>query len=499
LKNCLYAKAQLAKATTTTVVKLQDTFSPEENDFAMGKLGEQTYFTGTLAAGPRKNINQLFLSNGDSLTKDSVINLLSDTKDALHTGSQTMDAAGRTMYFTGWSRKDGQLVADIYMLRFNEGQWTGLQKLNSFVNMDGFYAMQPFVTPDGKQLYFVSNRPNGFGGDDIWKCDLDQEGLPASVVNLGKAINSAADEASPFYQLDSKKLVFSSKGYVGMGNFDLYESTGGTESGWTAPRNLGFPYNSTKDDLYYYTDDKTEETAYLSSDRESACCLNLFKVQKVKAKPLTLVFTGKVVDCDTGLGLANVAVELLDEQLESRQRALTDEAGKYHFTIGVKRKYELKFEKDGYFSKVVKGPMVDSVVSDTLAGATVCLKMFEVDKPIVIENVLYDFNKAVLKPESLIVLDDLVSLMNDNPKIKFELSSHTDSIGPDWYNNRLSQQRAQACVDYIVSRGVFASRISAKGYGESRPIQPNSLPNGKDNKDGRRLNRRTEFKVLSIE
>jgi OOP family OmpA-OmpF porin len=122
-----------------------------------------------------------------------------------------------------------------------------------------------------------------------------------------------------------------------------------------------------------------------------------------------------------------------------------------------------------------------------------------IDKPIVIKNVLYDYNKADLRPESKVVLNELVTIMKDNPKIKVELGAHTDSKGRDAYNYELSQKRAQACVDYIILMGIDESRIYAKGYGESRPIAPNTLPDGKDNPDGRQLNRRTEFKVLKLE
>jgi outer membrane protein OmpA-like peptidoglycan-associated protein len=134
---------------------------------------------------------------------------------------------------------------------------------------------------------------------------------------------------------------------------------------------------------------------------------------------------------------------------------------------------------------------------DTLFSPDICLQAFKVDEPIVIKNILYDFNMADLRPESKIALDNIVDILNDNPHIKIELGSHTDSIGNIAYNFTLSQQRAQSCVDYIVSKGIDKGRIIAKGYGESKPLAPNSLPNGHDNPEGRQLNRRTEFTVKS--
>jgi OOP family OmpA-OmpF porin len=446
LKNARFAKAQLEKKTSATVTKLQEGL------------------------------------------------------DSVHVDRHTMDAQGRSMYQTRSDKKDGETTSAIYLSRFLDGRWTAAFKLSSFVNAESYSAMHPYVTPDGKRLFYVSNRVGGLGGYDIWMSDLDPDGLPVNAINLGEAINTAADEASPYYHAPSQKLVFSSKGYVGMGNFDLYESTTKVDGSWTYPQNLGSPYNSTTDDLHYYIDDQGEGSAYLSSDRESPCCLKLFKVNLAKqetVKSLFTVYTGRVTDCGTGRALSDVKVELIDAQSQASLSEQSDKTGTYEFKLTPKHIYQLLFQKEGYFSKMISLPALSGTAK--LDGTEICLKMFEVNKPIVIENVLHGFNKASLIQESLTVLEDIVVLMKDNPKIKFELSSHTDSIGPDWYNNRLSQQRAQACVDYIVSRGVSDLRIFAKGYGESRPVQPNSLPNGKDNKEGRRMNRRTEFKVLSVE
>ena len=130
---------------------------------------------------------------------------------------------------------------------------------------------------------------------------------------------------------------------------------------------------------------------------------------------------------------------------------------------------------------------------------TKCLKSYEIGKPIILKDIYYDYNKTTLRPQSLIVLDTVVAIMGDNPNIIIEMGSHTDSKGTDAYNIKLSQARAQSCVDYLASKGVPITRMVAKGYGESRAIAPNTLPNGKDNPDGRQLNRRTEFKVLRVQ
>lgn len=497
LKDCLFAIKQQKLNTTATIVKLENTFSSDENDFALSINGGKYWFTGTSATAKNNYMNQIFVSDKDSLSKTTSLSFTADKKLAAHFGTPSLDLSGQKMYLTMWHKEGDKVVAGIYLSRYTGKQWTAPKKLNNYVNAGGFNAMQPFVTPDAKQLYFVSNRRGGQGGNDIWISDLNEEGLPVNALNMGKGINTAADENTPFFDPQRKRLVFSSKGYIGMGNFDLYESIKISDSSWTAPHNLGRPYNSTKDDLYYFQDDKEEGVAYISSDRESDCCLNLFRVHFVKAAQQSAMFLGKVIDYDSQAALSGVKVELIDAEAKQVFTVTTEVTGTYEFPIAIKHSYQLHLQKEGYFTKTIPVAAFATFNKDILYHADISLQMFVVDKPIVIADVLYDFSKAILKPESLTILDGLVALLVDNPKIKIELSAHTDSVGADSYNNKLSQQRAQSCVDYLIYKGISATRLTARGYGETRPIEANSLPNGKDNRDGRRLNRRTEFKVIS--
>lgn len=499
LNNCLFAKAQTEKPALTKAQKLTGNLSGNGGDFGLSINGGKYWFTSSrTTAGESKQVNRIYTTLPDSAAAALRVNMTLNPRPDLHYGTPSLDASGKRMYLTIWADDKHTTTAGIYLSRYNNNRWTPPQKLNSFVNAADHNAMQPFVTADGKHLYYASNRPGGQGGTDIWVSDLDIDGLPINTLNLGSTINTADDEQAPYYNDLIHRLVYSSKGLTGMGDFDLYESLnkGGT---WSAPQNLGSPYNSTRADVYYYPDNNDENVAYISSDRESDCCLNLYKVTYTPVVRHILM-TGLVIDCATSKPLAGVTVNLNDSlSRQSVMSCITDATGKYNFTFPAKRAYVLKLQKEGYFIKVMIIPPVNTIKKDTLYNPVVCQQEYEVNKPIVIKNILYDFNKAVLKPESKIVLNDLVSILEDNPDIRVELSSHTDSFGPDWSNNLLSQKRAQACVDYIVSKGISRSRIIAKGYGETRPIQPNSFPDGRDNPAGRRQNRRTEFKVLSDE
>ena len=194
--------------------------------------------------------------------------------------------------------------------------------------------------------------------------------------------------------------------------------------------------------------------------------------------------------------LPNVNVSLVDsatKQPVKQQETSLD--GKYIFRANAGIRYQVKIEKNGYFTKVITP--VPKSNNDTLYRVETCLQPFKINEPILLKNILYDFDKADLRPESKIALDHLVAIMADNPELKVELSSHADSVGPDAYNLALSQQRAQACVNYILSKGIGKERIYARGYGKSRPLAPNSLPDGRDNPAGRQLNRRTEFTIVN--
>jgi len=291
-----------------------------------------------------------------------------------------------------------------------------------------------------------------------------------------------------------KKLIYSSKGFTGLGGFDFFVSyeAGGQ---WSKPKNMGYPMNSAKDDLYYLPDNNDHKKGYVSSDRESDCCLNLFTVYDKK-----FTLKGIVADCDARIALAGVKVSFVDSLTKEKlYEEISGNDGVYTFNVTTKRPYNIVFEKKGYFTKVVSAPITGKVNADTLVNPDICLQAFVVNKPIVIKNVLYDYGKATLRPESEKTLDEVVKILMDNPKMKIELSAHTDSVGSDAYNLKLSQDRAQSCVDYMKSKGITDERVFAKGYGKTMPIAPNSLPNGQDNPDGRQLNRRTEFTVLKTE
>ena len=394
---------------------------------------------------------------------------------------------GKVMYITSWTGKGDKKIYQVNAAAGTTSGWSQPLELGGQINVNGFNSIQPFVTKDGHYLIFSSNKPGGSGKYDLWYCPLRSDGSLGQSVNLGSSVNTPEDEQAPYYNSQSKKLLFSSNGRVGMGGYDFYESAGDFTS-WSEPRNVGYPFNSSKDDMYFTPADDTDTEGYISSDRESLCCLEVFSIKREY-----LNVKGIILDCNTLKPLANAKVSLADSL--QTLTVTTDESGAYSFKINSNRKLKITAEKDKYFTKILNFTHEEIAKRDTLFSPDICLIPYEMDKPIVLKDVLYEFDKATLTEDSKGKLDYLYTIMVDNPSIEIELSAHTDSKGSDVYNLDLSNRRAKACVDYLISKGVSISRMTSRGYGETKPVAPNTLANGKDNPAGRALNRRTEFKV----
>jgi len=417
-------------------------------------------------------------------------------KQEFHQGTVAFSPDRQTMFLTRWQgNASGVKNCYIYVSRFESGEWTEPQKLSSGVNMDGYRSFHPYVTPDGKYFLFASDRPGGQGGSDIWYSEIQINGEPGDPINLGSTVNTDGDDESPYFDTNTGKLYFSSNGRVGMGGFDVYESTG-TIGNFSAPQNLGYPINSSRDDLHFTPADPEAHTGFISSDRESVCCLELYSFVRGNLK---FAVSGDITDCDdASSALEGVDVKLVNASTSAViAQQTTGPDGSYFFDLdGSVTSYKLLLNKDGYFTKEHAFQLQENATRSDTVEVALCLKEVEVDKPIVISNIYYDFDKATLRPESKLVLDSLANVLRLNPNMVVEMSAHTDAIGTEAYNQDLSQRRAQSCVDYLISVGIPADKLIAMGYGESRPVAPNTNPDGTDNPEGRQMNRRTEFKVV---
>lgn len=406
-------------------------------------------------------------------------------------GAQNISQDGQWLVFTGCYRKDGMGGCDLYISYKTENGWSEAINLGPGINTDQWDA-QPCLSPDKRELYFVSRRFGGFGGSDIYVCRMQPNGRWGKPENLGGGINTPGDEQCPFIHADNQTLYFTSSFWQGYGDEDLFFVRRQPNGSWTRPVNLGYPINTIDREgtLFIASDGKT---AYYASDRnDSRGGLDIYRFElRENVRPFkTLWVKGKVFDKKTNTGLPST-VELID--LETRKpmtQVETNEKGEYLITLAIGKDYAFNVNKKGYLfysdNFSLKG-----INPDTTYEKNIGLQPFEINANIVLNNIFFDVNKFELKTESQAELDLLVQLLLDNPTVKIEIGGHTDNIGKPADNLALSNNRAKAVVNYLVSKNIPAQRLTAKGYGETRPVADNKT------EAGRAVNRRTELKVIA--
>ncbi len=500
LNNLQFRSAQLKKADLKAYVvnKMGLNVSPGATS-APAVSGNSFYFSSTRPDDGNVDSKAAFFNKiyqGSLAGSDAAKIKISQGKDE-HLEGSTFSPEGSKMYVTKWMLKDGKKAAAIHISTKQNDGWSDPVKLDGDINADGYSSQQPSVSADGNTLYYSSDKPGGVGGFDIWAAPI-ANGKVGSSENLGSKVNSPFDEYAPYYYTPGKALIFSSNGRVGMGGFDFYQSKG-SGSDWAEPVNMGYPINSVKDDIYMVSTGKKYllDTFYFSSDRNSECCLEMFAASKIRAKKRV---TGIIINCLTGLPLPDVKVTVTQDEYSNvtMSNNTTNAQGKYEVLLDEYQPFTLKAEHDGFLTKEI---LVNKIsIKDTLISSKSCLEPPEKpfvseNKPTIIDNIYFGFDSAILKPESFPVLDSVVGLMERYPTMAIEVSGYTDSKGGIAYNQKLSEARAKAFVDYVSGKGIEASRMTSKGYGSTLPLAPNTL-NGKDNPAGREKNRRTEIKVL---
>lgn len=508
IASCKFALEEMRFPRMVQIRKIASNINGLGSNYAPVKVGNDFYFTSSrpVATAGKKDIMKTDAGEVQISTKaNPFINNLYTTKTDLgvadisvrmmdlnlprnvETAAASFSPDGKRIYFTYWRERERY---SIYTATKMDDKWSDPVQVGLEINSKDFNSSQPFVTADGKYLLFSSDRSGGYGKFDLWYCTIREDGTLGQAVNLGPTINTEDDERAPNYNTITKKLLFSTDGRVGLGGMDFFEAEGDLIT-WSEPKNLGYPFNSSKDDLYFTAANEQGTRGYISSDRESSCCLEVFEVKKE-----SFSISGILTDCKTKLPLAGATVTF--SNAESNKKVITGVDGKYLFSVDSKRPVKLLFAKDNYFSITKNYPYEELAKADTMIYKDYCISPFKLGIPIALDNVYYEFNSAELTEPSKKVLDFLIPIMEDNPEMEIELGSHTDNIGTDEYNLDLSNQRAKSCVDYLVSKGISESRLTSKGYGESMPIAPNEIGKGKkkkDNPEGRAKNRRTEFKV----
>lgn len=418
-----------------------------------------------------------------------------------HTGNGCYSPGGDRFYFTRCAEADSSKVnCKIYVSKFEGSKW-GEPKVIGFGVNEGGSNTQPFVAKVGKKevLFFSSNRTiQSRGKFDIWYSIIDPlRGSYRRPQNCGKQVNTEGNEATPYYDSRVNKLYFASDGHVTMGGFDIYEATGGP-SRYTGVQNMGYPINTSADELYFIKDPVGKPDAYVVSNRigsialkNPTCCDDIWRIQ---TEP-KLQILGKVVNARTQQQMEDVVVKMVDESGTMRTYNSTD--GAFQFNIGRDHNYVVTGDKAKFLSTraQVSTEGIKRSDADQTVSVVVYLDSITINGNFHVSNVYYDFNKADLRPESIASLDSLTAFMKDNPSLSVEIYSFADSIGSNDYNKSLSLRRADAVRNYLTSQGIEGSRMIPKAFGERLPVKPNSI-RGIDYPTGRQLNRRTEFRIV---
>jgi outer membrane protein OmpA-like peptidoglycan-associated protein/tetratricopeptide (TPR) repeat protein len=403
-------------------------------------------------------------------------------------GAETMNAEGSILFFTSCNKLDGYGSCDIYYSGKFKEEWTDPQGIGKPVNT-GAWEAQPSFSSDAKTLYFSSNRPGGVGGRDIWVSYLDENMKFSEPVNLGPNINTKFDDQCPFIHADNQTLYFTSNGWPGMGNADIFISRK-TDTGWTKAVNIGYPINTETDDNGM-TVSYDGKIAFLSSNRTGGLGgLDIYSFNLPEnMQPKKTTYIKAIVKDAKTKQLLNAVYSMTD--LESKKEIYkgNSTSGSFFVSIEANKNYALSVQKEGY---LFYSQNINLVVTTSAKPyeIEVLLEPISVNSKIVLNNVFFDFDKSDLKTESFIELDKLVDLMQKNPLVRIEVSGHTDNKGDKKYNQILSQKRAESVIHYVVQKGILKSRLVAKGYGDTVPVLPN------DTEENKAKNRRTEIKVL---
>lgn len=407
-------------------------------------------------------------------------------------GAQTISPDGKYLFFTLCNAESGYGSCDLYWSKRVGGKWSRPRNFGAPVNTPAWES-QPSIAPDGKTIYFVSNREGSIGGTDIWKTEMLEEGLFSIPVNLGPVINTESEETAPFIHPDGTTLYFVSDGHIGMGGRDLFFSTLLADGSWSTPLNMGYPINTHADELSIFIN-ASGTRAYYASDKEGGfggMDIYYFELDHhLRPTPVTYM-KGQIKDADTREPIeADIEMIDLDQNKVITSTRSDPFTGEFlacirtgtNVMLNIMHPYYLFYSENFYLKKMASE--LEPILKD------IYLQKPEKGNSLVLDNIFFEFDQSTLKPESFVELDYLVSFLQKNSKIRIEISGHTDNQGDDEYNMKLSVDRAKSVFDYIVSKGIDPSRVEYRGYGESKPIASN------ETEEGRALNRRTEMMII---
>jgi outer membrane protein OmpA-like peptidoglycan-associated protein/Tol biopolymer transport system component len=523
IAECLVADSLMQFELNVVIENLGLTVNSEISEYSplISSDGKMLIFTSNRDAGPKgERLEKIYVSYRDSKgwSQPKKLSENLNTPD-YNDAAASLSPDGKTLFLYS---EEG--AGDIYTSTFDGKDWGKPVPLNKNINTAQYWETCASISPDGKKLYFASNRPDGYGELDIYVSELDSKGQWGKAVNLGPNVNTPGNDDSPYIHYDGVTLYFSSDGHPKLGNSDILV-TEFKNGKWTKPENIGYPINSWEyDGFFSISPDK--KTAYYATVKEGGNgAADIYSIKflepkyKPKPKPVVVeapkkkekknddyvdplikslrdqkvvtILRGKVID-ETDAKPLEATITLVNNETGKVMTKLTSdpETGDFELTIPHGSNYGVSSEKAGYLFTSFNFNMPKDFEYQEI-DTHIIMPRAEVGSKVILRNVFFDVGKADLKPQSIAEVEKIISLLAANPELKVQINGHTDNTGNPASNKTLSLKRATSVVDYLISKGIEASRVTAKGYGSERPIVSNDEEVG-----GRELNRRSEIEII---
>ena len=496
--SCLFAIDAINKPVPFEPENLGDSVNSDLNEYwpCLSVDEQQLMFTVMLPVNPILEDSPLHEDFYLSKRREGHWGSRENTGPPLNTrdneGAHSLTADGRMLFFTACNRRDGMGLCDIYTSILDKGSWSKPVNLGSPVN-SRYSEKHPTISADGRVLYFTSSRPGGKGSYDIWRSSWDGQNW-SEPENLGDSVNTPGIEQSPFLHPDQRSLYFSSTGWPGMGQGDLFFSRKSTGDLWSEPINLGYPINTFNDEIGLSVNARGNR-AYFASDREGKNNTDIYTFElPIELRPIQVSYlTGRVYDSRSMKGVSAL-IQLID--LETEEVVIETPSfppdGDYLVTLPTDRDYALNVAAEGYLFYSDHFAFRGEYSQWDPFRRDIALERILVGSSVVLNNIFFESDSHLLLPGSMAELNRVLIFMQENPGIAVEIAGHTDSTGSEEHNQVLSGKRAEAVVEYLTSGGIAPDRLHAEGYGDRKPVGDNA------SEEGRAMNRRTELTIIEI-
>ncbi len=407
-------------------------------------------------------------------------------------GGATLTADNNTLYYTvcQYDKVSKYLNCDIFFSEYRYDKWQKIKNAGTRINKSNSWESQPSISTDGAILFFVSDRPGGYGGYDIYKAIRNSDGEWSHPVNLGPLINTTGNEKSPFIHPDGKTLYFSSDGWMGIGGYDIFYTRLQDDGTFRKPDNLGYPINSPEDEVGFFVSTDGTCGFFASNKLKEQRGWDLYSFELYdKVRPEKVLFIKGTIKDENSFEPVKARIELQNvETKKINEIALDTITGNYVAVAPFNNDYIMTIKKEGYVYESKYISKVDTIFK-TPVTVDMEIKPIELEKSYRINDIYFAFNSYELTPESKVVLDQLIEFLELNPAICIQIRGHTDAIGNDAANLVLSDNRAKSVYDYLIASKVAAGRLTYKGFGETMPLATNNTD------EGRAKNRRTCFVI----